>query len=293
MSKINQKRSWSVAFAALVGLGIVSSAQAAIVGFWGMAEGAGTTVADGSGNGNTGTLTAGGGGTPSWGTATYDGSVDNVVNTHGYQDRIVVGNTAPLLAGGVANLGITGDFTVAMWANASYLGSYPYLIEMSNNSTGSARQWFIQGDNSGGDQMYVWSDANIAWKKGLGFKVGGGGNANAWHQYTFTYTKSTGQFLSYVDGTLKSTLSIGANQTMPGFTSVQIGGSGRTAFDSWEGGIDDVLILNNSVSASDVTNIMNETGAYALEVPLPAAAWTGLTLLGGLAIARYRRNKLA
>lgn len=261
------------------------AARASIIGYWQMSEGSGTTVQDSSINGNTGTLTAGGGHSPVWTTGPF-GPTDSAVAMQGYSDRIVV----PL----TNSLGLTSDFTVSMWADATFLDSYPYLIEMSNDSQGSSREWFIQGDNSGSDQMYVWSDVNGNWQHGLGFKVGGGGTAlNTWHNYTFSYTQSTGTFQSYVDGTLESTIHINGDPSMPGFTDIEIGGSGKSAFDSWEGGVSDVLILNNAVSSSDVTAIMNQSYAgMDSAAPEPSSSLLVAGAIGLLTMALHRRRRL-
>lgn len=105
------------------------------------------------------------------------------------------------------SLGLTNAFTFSVWAKADSLGSYPFMLLFSNNSDGTARQWFIQGDSSGGDQMYMWSDANTAWRKGLGYKVGGSGTANLnWHNYAFVY--SGGVVTPYVDGVAKTAQSV-------------------------------------------------------------------------------------
>jgi hypothetical protein len=75
-------------------------------------------------------------------------------------------------------LGLTGAFTIALWAKATYLIDYPYLLEFTNDANGVNRQWFFQGSDGGRSEMYMWSDANSAWNKGLGFKEGGGSTAD-------------------------------------------------------------------------------------------------------------------
>jgi hypothetical protein len=281
----------SLAIVATLGLGMPGAARADLIAYFPMNEGTGTTTTD-TVSGLVGTLTAGGGHSPAW-TASGGGHTglagDDAVQMQGYQDRIVANGTSisSLLA-------VSGDFTVSMWAKASSLGTYPYLIEMSNDTTGNSRQWFVQTDSGGSDSFYVWSDANGNWKKGLGFHNGstiaglpdkGSGankfNESAWNDYTFVYTKSTGQFQSYIDGVLASTVSIGAGQAMPGFTSLQIGGSGKAAYDSFEGSIDNVVILNKAATSSDVTAIMNGSYSGMSAVPEPSTfALLGVGVVG-------------
>jgi hypothetical protein len=259
------------------------AAQASIVGLWKMDEGNGLTAHDSSVNANNGVLDAGGQNQPSsWGVGPL-GNPDKAVYFKGFTDRIVVNPV---------NFSLTGDFTIAMWAKADFLGFYPYLIEMTNDANGGARQWFIQGDSNGGDQMYVFSDVDNNWKRGLGFKVGGGAISDqGWHHYTFTYTKATGNFVAYVDAGLpKASLFIAGSPAMPNFTSILIGGKNQN-FTSWEGPISDVLILNNAVSASDVTAIMNQTypGLQAESAPEPSTFVMAVVGLAGLALAARRK----
>ncbi|MCX6874662.1 MAG: autotransporter-associated beta strand repeat-containing protein [Verrucomicrobia bacterium] len=232
-------------------------AHAALVGYWNFNENTGTTANDFTANNNVGTLVAGGGGAPSWVTGHTGNAGDNALQFRGWNDRVTIPVTTAL--------GVTNSFTIALWAKADYLGSYVYPFTLSNNANGDARQWFIQSDNGGGDQMYMWSDANGAWNKGLGFKVGGGGNANAWHHYALTY--SGGVVTSYVDGTLMGTYGISGSPSLPGFTNLLIGGR-NAAWSSWEGPIDDVVIFN---SVESVTTIMNGTH------PAMLGYWTGTT----------------
>lgn len=230
----------------LVALFAINAARAELVGYWNFNEGAGTVVYDFTGRANNGTLISGGGGAPSW---VPDNTSDKALQFHGYTDRVNVPITA--------SMGLTNSFTIALWAKADYLGYYPYLLEFTNDSNGSARQWFFQGSASGGDQMYMWSDANAAWRKGLGFKEGGGSSANlAWHHYAFSY--SGGVVTPYVDGVAKTPQTVSGSPNFPSFTNLLIGGK-NAAYNSWEGPIDDVAIFNTASNAATIATIMNGT----------------------------------
>jgi len=224
-----------------------------LVGYWNFNEGTGTTVADLSPNNYDGTLIKGGAPAttppdltwPYWVAGWSGNPGDYAIDFQGYNDRVEI----PI---GSTMSGVSA-FTIAFWADADYLGSYVYPFMISTDGGGGARTWFIQSDNYGGDQMYVWSDPSPAWREALGFKVGGGGDAYAWHHYAFTY--SGGVMSSYVDGTFKSNYTITDSPSLPDFAHILIGGR---IFDwtSWEGPIDDVVFFN---SVEDVASIMAGT----------------------------------
>lgn len=263
---------------ALAAMLSLSTTQAALVGYWNFDEGTGSTVNDFTTNNAAGSIVAGSGGAPTWVSGETASPTDKALSFKGYNDRV----TIPLAT---TSLGLTNSFTIAMWAKADWLGSYVYPITFSNNANGDARQWFIQSDASGGDQMYMWSDANTAWRKGLGFKVGGGTAPNAWHHYALTY--SGGTVTSYVDGVQKGTYGISGSPNFPSATNLLIGGRSAT-WSSWEGPIDDVAVFN---SVEDITSIMNGTHLEMSPIPEPGSLLALGCLVGSGAFLRSRRRK--
>lgn len=269
---------------AVIGLASPITSHAALVGYWGFNEGTGLIANDYTATNNDGTLNAGGQGVlPTWATGRTGNPGDFALDFNGRTDRVVVPITT--------SLSLTNAFTIAYWAKADFLGAYPYQMLFTNDVNGSARQWFIQGSNGGGDQMYMWSDANTAWRKGLGFKEGGTGTANLlWHHYAFSY--SGGVVTPYVDGVAKTAQTIGGSPNFPSFTHLLIGGKNQN-FTSFEGPMDDVVIFNNASNAATITTIMNGTNADMLAVnpvPEPTTALFGLALCG---IGMLRRRARA
>jgi len=257
---------------AVIALAWATPAQAALVALWGFNAGSGTTANDHSANNNDGTLVAGGGGLPAWVTGHTGAAWDKALKFQGWTDRVRVLDSASFNT-------ITNTFTIGLWAKADYIASYQYLLLTSNDSSGNSRRWLFQGDNGGGDQMYVWSDVDGNWKKGLGFKIGGGGNAYAWHHYALQY--SGGTLTAYVDGALKGTYAVGTN--WPDFTDSLLIGGKNQAWQSWEGPIDDVVIFN---SVENIGQIM--AGTHPL---MPEPATMALMGLGGLGLLLGRKRR--
>ncbi|MCE9555861.1 MAG: choice-of-anchor D domain-containing protein [Planctomycetes bacterium] len=231
-----------------------SASIAALVGYWSFDENTGTATNDYSAASNTGTFNFGVQGIPSvWAPGNTGGAADKAVDFSGFSDRVVVPVTP-------ASLGLTNTLTIAFWAKADFIGFYPYALLFTNDANGAARQWFIQGSNVGADQMYMWSDADTAWRKPLGFKEGGTGTADLnWHHYAFAYSinAGVGTVRPYVDGVAKTVQTISGAPNFPSFTNLLIGGKNQN-FTSWEGPIDDVAIFNTAEDAN-ILAIMNGT----------------------------------
>lgn len=255
----------------VLSLALAGSSHAALIGYWNFNEGVGSTAADFSSNNYDGTVVAGGGGSPSWVAGHTTTTGDYSLDFKGWNDHVTIPT------GSISGM---GAFTIAFWAEADYLGNYVYPLTLSTDANGGTRTWFVQSDNGGGDQMYVWSDANSAWNKGLGFKVGAGGDAYAWHHYAITY--SSGVMTSYVDGAFKANYTISGSPNLPTFSNILIGGR-SAAWSSWEGPIDDVVIFN---SVEDVVSIRD--GTHLALIPEPSAC--ALLGLGGLGLVLRRRR---
>lgn len=285
---MNTKKHLTLCAASILALTSPTVSRAALAGYWGFDTlvNSNTQTNDYTASANIGTLFASTGGAPTLTLATGSKPystlyTDNALDFHGYSDRVSIPITT--------SLGLTNAFTFSVWAKADSLGSYPFMLLFSNNSDGTARQWFIQGDSSGGDQMYMWSDANTAWRKGLGYKVGGSGTANLnWHNYAFVY--SGGVVTPYVDGVAKTAQTISGSPNFPSFTHLIIGGKNQ-AFTSWEGPIDDVAIFNTALSSTEVGQIYSGTNAAINAVlPVPEPSSLLLLSLGGLGLAFHRKR---
>jgi len=263
---------------AILGMGWSGAAQANIIAYWPMNAGTGTAASDLSGNGNNGTLTAiSGGGVPTWSTGHTGLAGDYAVNVAVGGDIVVPDATS---------LHITNTWTVAGWLNDAG-SNYGHLFSAGADST--HRTWLLQDSSYGGDSDYFWSDTgNTGFKKSLSYVT----PLNGWHHLAVTYDGAN--LRTYGDGVLKSTkaqtgslaawgtLHLGAAANNSGSLGSQINGS-----------IDDLIILNNTASASDVTAIMN--GTYAgMAVPEPSTfALLGIGAMGLIGYALRKRKQAA
>lgn len=271
---------------ALVALGLAcpNTTRAALVGYWGFNEGTGLIASDSTASNNDGTLNAGSQGTmPTWAVGRTGNPGDFALDFKGFTDRVVVPITT--------SLALTNAFTIAYWAKSDFLNSYPYNLLFTNDVNGTARQWFIQGSNSGSDQMYMWSDADTNWRKALGFKEGGTGTANLlWNHYAFSY--SGGVVTPYVNGVAMTAQVIAGSPNFPSFTHLLIGGKNQN-FTSFEGLMDEVVIFNQASNAATITTIMNGTNAEMLAVNAVPERTTTLLCLALCAIGALRRRARA
>jgi len=113
-----------------------SPVNAALVGYWPFAEGAGTTVVDGSGNGHDGTIT----GTPTW----VDGPT-------GYGKALQFGTAgSTVVICGVWDT-TTGGTNVSgtAWVKMSSTGGAQYEGIVANRNTNTDQSWALETYNTG------------------------------------------------------------------------------------------------------------------------------------------------
>lgn len=121
----------SLGVAAVMGLAMVPKTQAAAIATWLFDEGAGSTIADSSGNGHTATVTWQGGG--SWSTdSPFEPNAAN--NSYNFAPTEIQVPNSPAL-------NPAGDFTVECWVKFSSLGGSPYIV--SKRNVGGSQSGFI------------------------------------------------------------------------------------------------------------------------------------------------------
>jgi hypothetical protein len=223
---------------AFIALAWATPAQAALVAYWDCDEGSGTNLEDYTASSHDGTL----GNSMGWTSSGHTGlSGDNALLSNGNRSYVNVPRAGDLVGG-------NSSFTMTIWLKETYSGGYPYVFY----TTGGGRRWLIQGENWGGDQAYVWSDSDGAWKDGLGFTI----TDNSYDMYAFTYSSSS--MKSYRNGSLLSTVSVGS--TWPTFdTAFRIGGKGDQDWTSFEGYLDDVSIWDANIGEARAKAMYNIT----------------------------------
>ena len=204
-------------------------------GHWKFDENAGTTAADGSGNGNTGTLTSGAG----WAT----GQNSSAVSLDGVNDYVQVGAQSSLVTTNIAS------FTA--WIHPTGSGSQPVLGGIIINKEGE----YEIARFSDGTIQWAFANANPGWNW---INTGAVAPLNQWTHVAVIY--ESGVVKTYINGVLAHTHNgsgaIGdVDNTQNDF---RIGGRQLTSHH-FQGRIDEVRTYNRALSASEITQVAGDS----------------------------------
>lgn len=241
-------RLFVIAATAFASFAFASSAAAAdLVGEWQLNEGAGTFAGDSSGFGNNGTVS----GDAAWVTG-HEGMALNFT-----------GNTGQVQVPSSAALEPQTAVSVAAWVrHAGSPGDYAYLVAKGVNGCIAASYGLYSGA-SGGLQFYVSHNQGTVYAdspdSGAGIWDGN------WHQVVGTFDGTTVRL--YVDGH-----QVGSGSNFPGPLEYQLPNSNQLYIGNYPssgttckardftGTIDDVMIWNGALSASQVNGLLAPPG---------------------------------
>jgi chitodextrinase len=205
------------------------TAPATLVAAYGFNEGAGTTVADASGNGNTGTVA-----NATWTTA---GKYGNALVFNGTSSRVSINDAA--------SLHLTTAMTLEAWVKPStsssdwhdviYKGDDAYYLEGSSSHNGKP----AGGGTFGAADVQTYGTAALA--------------VNAWTHLAVTYDGATLKL--YVNGALASSLARTGN-ILTSTNQLQIGGDSLYG-QYFQGTIDEVRVYNTALTQAQVQSDMN------------------------------------
>jgi hypothetical protein len=231
---------------------------------YGFSEGAGTTVADLSSNGNAGTLTG-----ATW---TAAGKYGNALSFDGVGDKVTVADSA--------TLDVAGDFTLSAWIYPSSLSGYKDILVKGDDSSNN---FFLEtldnqvaaGFYQGGWREHVTAAANLV--------------PNNWQHVAVVFNAAGDNIRIYVNGVEK--LNEAETGTPAINTRAMTIGFGFAGED-FAGRIDDVRIYRRVLTQAEVQTDMNtalgggtpppsDTTAPTVSITSPAAA---ATLTGSIAI---------
>jgi glucose/arabinose dehydrogenase/chitodextrinase len=201
-----------------------------LVGAWGFTEGAGTTTADSSGNGNAGTLVG-----PSW---TTSGRFGNGLSFNGTNSVVRVADSASLdlTTGMTLSAWIRPTATQSGWKTILQHETDAYFLNASN-SDGPLRP--SGGGTLGGDTQYLSGPT--------------ANPVNDWTDVAFTYDGATLRL--YINGTqVASRAAGGAIQTTN--NPLWIGGNSPYG-EYFTGLIDEVRIYNRALTQTEIQADMN------------------------------------
>jgi predicted lipoprotein with Yx(FWY)xxD motif len=204
-------------------------------GHWKFDENAGTTAADGSGNGNTGTLTAGAG----WTT----GQNSSAVSLDGVNDYVQVGAQSSLV--------MTNTASFTAWIHPTGSGSQPVLGGIIINKEGE----YEIARFSDGTIQWAFANTNPGWNW---INTGGVAPLNQWTHVAVVY--ESGAVRTYINGVLTHTHNgsgaIGdVDNTQNDF---RIGGRQLTSHN-FQGRIDEVRTYNRALSASEIIQVVGDS----------------------------------
>ncbi len=255
---------------AVAALATLAQAQTP-VGYWTFDDGAGTKVADSSGNGHTASLVNG----VSW----VSGEIGGAVSANAAKQQYV---SIPAI-----DLSDTQAVTVTLWANRTYTtAGGPALFEATGDYTSSITGFGFFPDDATCHGIQVALRGDVGYTTNCYSQPSSG----VWHHLAVVFDKSqTGgnEVQFYMDGVLQTvTWSLHASTNTNSFGSNPIylfSRAGTTEFSS--GSIDDLRIYNSALTAAQIQQIYDRATLVSMAVTpinalIPAGAQQQFTATG-------------
>jgi hypothetical protein len=230
-----------------------------MIAYYKFDEGSGTTTADATGDGYTGTLN-----NTTWTTGLTGLSTDHALAFNGSNTTVSFANS-PSLNG-------TGDFSVAAWVKTT-LTSGGYIIEQ-RDANGYEGEYELVINSTGTVTFYVYNN-------GYQFDITTTTKVNDgnWHQITADRNGSSG--FIYIDGVQAATGS-GTPVSLTSTITVTLGADARDDDYHFKGTLDDVMIFDNALSASELTTF--STLGPLVTTPAAASPTTVTTTTTALSV---------
>jgi len=229
-----------ISFVFVLGLVLMSSAQADLVGWWRLDEGTGTTAADSSGGGNNGTFV----GSPQW----VDGKVGGALEFDG-GDSVEVA--------GAANIN-PESITLMTWVNFNEVDSAVMerqdYLSRGDDYAFSLHEWNANGMihgivTSAGDWTVVGGQTVV--------------ETDIWYHTALTYDADTNMLILYLDGEVDGelTLTTGLEHRLGGPLTL-----GTYSSRDLLGKLDEVKIFDEALSQDEIKAEMKGAGySYAYD----------------------------
>ncbi len=231
-------------------LGLVSVANAGLVGWWQLDEGSGTTTKDSSGNGNDGALE----GNPTWVSGPFG-------NALAFANQRVTIKASKTLTGDL----FQGPFTLTVWINPKRTGNTWQQI---------FRAWRTAGNSN--DTLFINNDGRLSWRGLVGGAWAGGMCETAagvvpsdqWTHAAVTGDKTN--FRIYINGVLTQTATW--QKTDGSNANYFLGGDPSTAGESYSGMIDEARVYDEVLTVEKIKEICvgDAPGLAKAQSPDPA-----------------------
>lgn len=161
-------------------------------------------------------------------------------------------------------------------SNSSFQGGSSYItfpstvFRFARTDNFTVSLWFTKSTNSSGRMIstenpegnfrisgYVNSNLSVQFGDYLDIGV----NDNGWHNLIYTYENRNEKV--YVDGVLVTTNYDTSNEVLNYGSPFTIGAKAASAFDKWNGKIDDVAIWNRVLTSQEINNLFNSCTTIA------------------------------
>ena len=236
-----------------------------LVGYWNFDEGSGTVANDTSGSGNNGTING-----ASWiagkigsGALSFDGT-GNYVN---------LGSPSSL------DFSQENAFTISAWVYPDgAIGSYAAIFSRGGVNVGNTNTvYHLSSNNAGTGWSATISDGtNLVINSALNTIV-----QRTWQHMTLVWNGTT--LILYKDA---SVIDSDTNVSFTGLWDgndasdryVNVGRDAKNGGHLWPGNIDDVRVYSRALSASEITDIYNDTGGTPPPPPTPVNGSCGATV---------------
>jgi len=214
-------------------------------GLWLMNEGSGNTVQDLSGNGNTGTLAS----AVVWSTGQFGAAAE----FNGDENTRITMPDSPAYSG-------LSQITVSFWM-------YPHSLETADDTkmvVGKAnwndnREWRVRIEQDGNFIWQISNDGNDPGTNECSVDASNYLTIGKWSHIVGTYDGTT--LWLYIDGVQVDTNAGDGGACYDGSAVLAIGAAsdlGGTAPDAYDGLVDDVMIYNRALSASEIQQLYRE-----------------------------------
>jgi hypothetical protein len=201
------------------------------VAYWKFDEGSGSTTSDVTANVNDGTING-----ANW---TTSGKSGNALSFNGNSDYVDIENDA--------SLNPTVAITIEAWVNPNTAGQVNYGRIISKY--GSSSGWDLFLGDGGGNKLILKINGTNLWSE-AGSLVG------AWHHVVVVYESGVGATF-YVDGVSAGTASNYTDPIDSNSSNVQIGKWPISSGRYFDGFIDEVVIYNRALNATEVQGRYN------------------------------------
>ena len=151
---------------------------------------------------------------------------------------------------GASDLSISGDCSISAWFNPSSVSGYNYIFSLTDGrSTGVDRAFGLSGA-----QMVANTYAS-GWNLPFTHTAIATGS---WYHAVVVFTSGTARM--YLNGSDLGTKSVTTNTVS--YTQTVIGGMLYSSSNHFNGKIDEVVVFDSALSASDITSIYNNGANY-------------------------------